>query len=91
MKKILTGVAGFIVITGGLVFFYQEELMAYGMDKITADMFVEADTDSFDSGPTVGETFPAIRALYQGQQITSIQELAGDKGMVFIANRSVDW
>jgi hypothetical protein len=91
MKKILTGVAGFIVIAGGLIFVYQQQLMAVGMDAITADMFVEADTDSFDPGPTVGETFPAIRALRQGQQITSIQELAGDKGTVFIANRSADW
>ena len=91
MYKILTGVAGFIVIVGSLVYLNRDELMTIAKEKITADMFVEADTDDFDPGIATGETFPAIRALYQGQQITSIQELAGDKGMVFIANRSVDW
>ena len=91
MKKILSGLAGFVVIAGGLVYLYQDELMAMGKEKITANMFIAADTDSFDPGLAVGETFPAIRAIYAGQQLTSIQQFASDKGMVFIANRSVDW
>jgi hypothetical protein len=91
MKRILTGLAGFIVIIAGLVFLFQDEMMAVAMDKITADMFVEADTDSFDPGLAVGETFPSISAVYQGKQLGSIQAFMGDKGMVFFANRSVDW
>jgi hypothetical protein len=91
MKKFLIGFAGFIVITGGLVFLFQDEMIAVAKDKITADMFVEADTDSFDPGIAVGETFPNIKAIYAGQQLTSIKALMGDRGMVFVANRSVDW
>jgi len=91
MYKFMTGLAGFIMIVVGFVYLYQTELMAMGMDKITANMFVEADTDSFDPGIAVGETFPDIKAMYEGQQLTSIQRFIGDKGMVFIANRSVDW
>ena len=91
MYKILTGVAGFIVIVGSLVYLNRDELMTIAKDKITADMFVEADTDDFDPGIAVGEDFPDIKAVYRGQQLTSISKFVGDKGMVFIANRSADW
>lgn len=91
MNRILTGFAGVVVISAGLVYLFQDELMTFAKDEITADMFVDADTDSFDPGLSVGETFPTINVVYRGQQLTSIQEFAGDKGMVFFANRSVDW
>lgn len=55
------------------------------------DIFVPADTDSFDPGLPIGAQFPAIRALYQGQEITDVSGFMGEKGAVFFANRSVDW
>lgn len=91
MYKILTGFAGVVVISAGLTYLFQDKLMTFANGKITADMFVEADSDSFNPGLSVGETFPAISAFYQGQQLTGIQQFSGDKGMVFFANRSVDW
>ncbi len=55
------------------------------------DMFLEADTDRFDPGLPIGARFPAIRAIYEGQEIDNIEQFFGDKGAVFFANRSVDW
>jgi hypothetical protein len=39
----------------------------------------------------VGAQIPPIRALYQGEEITDIDQFIRDKGAVFLANRSVDW
>ena len=55
------------------------------------NIFVRSDTDSFDPGLPIGAQFPAIRALYQGKEITDISQFMGEKGVVFFANRSVDW
>ena len=55
------------------------------------NIFVHGDTDSFDPGLPIGAQFPAIRALYQGKEITDIDQFMGEKGVVFFANRSVDW
>lgn len=55
------------------------------------DVFIDADTDDFDPGLPIGAAFPPIRALYEGQEITAIDQFIRDKGAVFIANRSVDW
>ena len=55
------------------------------------DVFISEDTDDFDPGLPIGAAFPPIRALYQGQEITAIDQFIRDKGAVFIANRSVDW
>jgi hypothetical protein len=55
------------------------------------DIFISEDTDSFDPGLPIGAQFPRIRALYQGREITDIDQFIRDKGAVFIANRSVDW
>ncbi len=55
------------------------------------NMFLDADTDQFDPGLPRGAQFPAIRAIYEGQEIDNIEQFFGDKGAVFLANRSVDW
>ena len=55
------------------------------------NMFLDEDTDSFDPGLPVGTQFPAIRAIYDGQEINDIERFFGDKGAVFLAMRSVDW
>lgn len=56
-----------------------------------ANMFVTEITDAFNPGVQVGTQFPAIRAMYEGEEITTIDRFIRDKGMIFIAMRSVDW
>ena len=55
------------------------------------EMFIAEDTDGFDPGLAIGERFPPIRALHQGEEITSIEGFMGERGAIFIANRSADW
>ncbi|MGE4657508.1 MAG: hypothetical protein AAEI08_01095 [Gammaproteobacteria bacterium] len=55
------------------------------------NMFISEDTDSFDPGLRVGERFPEILALYKGSEVTEIDQFIRDKGVIFLANRSVDW
>ena len=91
IKKTLITVAGLLLIIGGGGYLFKGQLWDKFQTVITADMFVPADTDSFDPGLAVGKTFPPIRALYQGREITGVDDFVHDKGMVFIANRSADW
>jgi hypothetical protein len=56
-----------------------------------ANMFVSEVTDTFNPGLQIGARFPAIRALYQGEEITTIDRFVHDRGAIFIAARSVDW
>jgi hypothetical protein len=56
-----------------------------------ADMFVTEITDDFNPGLQVGDRFPAISAMYEGEEILSIDRFIRDKGAIFIAARSVDW
>ena len=55
------------------------------------NVFIPEDTDSFDPGLPIGTSFPPIRALYQGREITDVDQFIRDKGAVFLVNRSVDW
>ena len=55
------------------------------------NMFLDEDTDSFDPGLPIGAEFPEIRAIFDGQEIDNIEQFHGDKGVVFLAMRSVDW
>lgn len=55
------------------------------------DMFITDITDDFNPGVQVGDQFPAIRAMYKGEEITNIDQFIRDKGAIFIAARSVDW
>lgn len=85
MKKSLATLMAGLAVAGAFLF----------MAPITAqnlgNIFVPADTDAFDPGLAVGAQFPQIRALYQGQEITNVEQFMGEKGLVFFANRSVDW
>lgn len=56
-----------------------------------ADMFITEITGDFNPGLQIGDRFPAIRAMYEGEEITSIDRFIRDKGAIFIAARSVDW
>jgi len=91
MKKTFLSIVGVLLIAGGGIYLFRGQLWEVAKEKITANMFVAADTDSFDPGLAIGDTFPAIKAIYQGQKIASINQFVHDKGMIFIANRSADW
>jgi hypothetical protein len=90
IRKLLTAAFVLLVVAAGL-YLFKAQLWDFTAKKLTADMFVQADTDSFDPGITVGEQFPDIHALYQGREVTDVGEFIHDKGMVFVANRSADW
>jgi hypothetical protein len=70
---------------------FREPLMEALFERITADMFVQSDSDTFDPGAAVGARLPAIRASYGEEELTDATTLAGPRGLVLIANRSVDW
>jgi hypothetical protein len=91
IKKVLTTLVCVVLVAGGVGYLFKEQLWEKVQAIITADMYVAADTDSFDPGLAIGERFPNISALYQGEEITSVDRFVHDKGMVFIANRSADW
>jgi hypothetical protein len=56
-----------------------------------ANMFVSEVTDTFNPGLQIGAHFPTIRALYRGEEITTVDRFIHDRGAIFIAARSVDW
>lgn len=91
IKKTLITLVCVLLIVSGVSYLFKGQLWDKFQAIITADMFVPADTDSFSPGLAVGEFFPPIKALYQGNEVTSVDRFVHDKGMVFIANRSADW
>jgi hypothetical protein len=90
-KKILLSILGVLLLVGGAGYVFKEQLWQLVIMFVTKDTFIAADTDNFDPGLAMGENFPDIRALYNGQEIDSVNDFAYNKGMVFIANRSADW
>lgn len=101
MKKILKGFATVVIILGlpfAAVILDAPPIKLFGgkvigllEDPLTSAMFISEDTDTFSPGLLIGARFPAIRALYMGQEITSIDRFMGERGAVFVAVRSADW
>ncbi len=91
MKKAFLTIISVLLVLGGGTYLFRAQLWEVAKEKLTADMFIAADTDDFDSGLAIGMSFPAIKAIYQGREISSVSPFIHDKGMVFIANRSADW
>ncbi len=91
MKKFLKALGLFVLALVAVGFLFKAQLVEVAKNAITSDMFIAADTDSFDPGVPVGATFPAINALHEGREVLDVGEFIGDKGMIFIANRSADW
>ncbi|MDT0596420.1 peroxiredoxin family protein [Glaciecola petra] len=91
MKKALMSIFVIILLLGVLGFIYKAPLIEKAKEAITADMYVSADTDSFDPGTDVGQSFPKIDATYNGQNISSLEGFAGEKGTIFVVSRSVVW
>lgn len=91
IKKIFLSLACVLLVLGGGAYLFKEQLWELVIEVVTSDTFIAADTDSFDPGLAVGEPFPGIKAIYQGQEVVSVSGFAHNKGMVFVANRSADW
>lgn len=91
MKKVLTIAVACLVVAAIGIYLFRESIFNAIEPLVTSSMFVSEDTDSFDPGLPIGAQFPAIRALYQGREITGVDQFIRDKGAIFLANRSVDW
>lgn len=91
MKKILLGLVGGIVLAAVLGYAFRTPLFAAAERTLTRDMFVSADPDDFDPGLAIGEPFPPIEALHQGELVRELGQFMGERGLIFIANRSASW
>jgi peroxiredoxin len=91
MRKALVIVVAVLLVGGALAYLLREPLKQAAYDKLTDNMFVTQDKDSFDPGPALGSRFPGLRATYQGRDITLLEPFAGPNGTVFITSRSLDW
>lgn len=91
MKKFLKGLAITIVAVVAVGYLFRAPLMGFVADQLTADMFLPEDPDDYSPGIGVGQQFPPLNTLYQGAPLMDPREFVRDKGMIFIANRSVDW
>jgi hypothetical protein len=89
--KVLSIAIGILLVLVLGVYVFREPLMAAVAERMTADMFVQADMDAYDPGVATGASFPAIRALYDGKEVTDVAQFIGPNGLVLVANRSVDW
>lgn len=91
MRKFLVMVAVALATATVLIYSFRANIEEAAYDKLTENMFVPADSDSFDPGPALGSTFPGVRALYQNREINLLNEFAGTNGIAFVASRSLDW
>lgn len=91
MKKFLIGTVVVVVIVGALGFLFREPLFQAVADRLTADMFVDADTDAFDPGPPLGAPLPVIAARHDGRVVQDLGEFMGEQGLVLFAVRSIEW
>lgn len=91
MKKVLLGLLAVLVVAGIAGYLFREPLMQTVMNSVTADMFVDADSDAFDPGLAVGAHMPLIAARYQGTTVNGLAQFMGENGVVLFAVRSVDW
>ena len=89
MKNSTSLIAAGIAVAG--LFAFSGSVLAQGMGPNLEDMFLDADTDNFHPGVPIGASFPAIRARFQGQEITNLDQFQGDRGVALFALRSADW
>lgn len=91
MKRVLGYALAFSIVAGLGIYAFREPLKNAAVERITASMFVARDDDAYDPGIATGLPLPALRARYQGREVTRLGEFSGSKGMVLFVNRSVDW
>lgn len=90
MKKLQIALLVIVVAATG-IYVFREPLMNVVVERVTANMFVARDTDAYDPGVAVGAQLPALRARFDGREVTQIGDMMGAKGAVLFVNRSVDW
>jgi hypothetical protein len=91
MKRILGISVAVLVVAGIGIYAFREPLKSAAMDRVTSNMFVATDDDTYDPGVSVGQPLPAVRATYRDSEVTQLGQFAGANGMVVYVNRSVDW
>jgi peroxiredoxin len=91
MKKILIIIGAVLLLAAALLYQFREPAREAAYAKLTENMFVAEDGDSFDPGPALGSRFPGLRARYQGRDVSLIDTFAGENGTAFIASRSLEW
>lgn len=90
MKK-RTIALGTLVVLVASVFIFKEPIKETIYAHITEDMFVTSDSDAFDPGLSIGDSFPSINALHKGQPVTELNQFKGENGTILMASRSFDW
>jgi hypothetical protein len=90
-KKILGSALLLVIVAGIGGYLFRAPLMEALVNRITQNMFVPGDQDSYDPGPAIGQRLPTLRATYQNREVTQLEQFAGPNGTVLYINRSVDW
>jgi hypothetical protein len=88
-RSVLIALAALVVAAA--IYTFRAPLVEVAMDLVTRNMFVAAADGAYDPGVPVGAEFPPILALHEGREVTGLDLLMGDKGVLLFANRSVDW
>lgn len=91
VKKIVIGVGVFLLVVIAAGYIFREPLKDMAIMILTEDMFLEEDTDTFDPGVSAENQFPAVRVSYQGEELSSLMDFAGPRGLVIMFSRSVVW
>ena len=91
MKPIVRGTLVTLLVAGAAGYAFRAPLLEVVADRLTADMFVAADADSFDPGVATGAPLPGLRALHDGREVHGVDTFAGSRGTVLFVSRSVDW
>ena len=80
-----------LAILGGTGYAFRGELFNMVAENVVADMFVDIDDDAFDPGPQVGSELPEIFADANGVHTQDLTQFSGERGLVVMLNRSLDW
>ena len=62
-----------------------------GVVAIGATAFASADDYSDQWGPAIGSALPVLEAYDQSGALRTLDNLAGDNGLLLFLNRSADW
>ena len=91
VKWAVTLLAAVAVLLGIGFFVFGDQLKRAVYQNITSDMFVLSDDDGFDPGLPIGAVFPNLETTLGELSVRDVGPLVGDRGMIFIASRSIDW